>query len=631
MIIPSKLHDENFRFIKLRQGQKIPMEPGWQVKNNYSYNNSIIIDWLGAGNNNYGVVCGNGLIVIDADTQRLYETVNQRLPNTFTVKTGKGYHFYYRCNVKNKIILELDGEHQGEVQTNGQQVVGPGCVHPSGKIYEVLNDIDIASISEEQLNFVLRRFERKGKEELDLNVTKKEHQDIELNIIDVVDTSELIQKGHELQGPHPVHGSDGGTNFAINEAENSYFCYRCQAGGGPLQWIAVREGLIDCSDSRPGIIKGELFKQVIAIAKEKDGLIFDGFDIPDTDSDKMEYLDGKENFTERILFGLTKIKNKEEERKMMKRMKETKSLNEEVLTESPMQLDYNKFTYDIAKVFVQNIPIKTITDNDDIYVYKADKGIWEDDNGLIEGLCRNVLKEDITIVRMREVFSHIKGVTRCERKEFNSDPTKIVLKNCVLDLETLETQPFSKDYLYTITSPVEYDITADCPLWKALMDEQLESKNDIRTLQEYFGFCLLSDMRFQKALLAYGPPRSGKSTMIYVLTQMIGEENTSAMSLHYLNSNNFAQAYLYGKKLNTFADLPTEALRSISNFMTITGEDYITCDKKNQHPISFYNLAKMVFSCNSIPRIPVKEPAFYRRWIILSYPNSRPLDGVDTQ
>jgi putative DNA primase/helicase len=136
-------------------------------------------------------------------------------------------------------------------------------------------------------------------------------------------------------------------------------------------------------------------------------------------------------------------------------------------------------------------------------------------------------------------------------------------------------------------------------------------------------------MRFEKALLLYGAKRSSKSTVLFVLSNLLGEENVTNMTLHFLNENKFGLAYLYGAKANICADLPTEALKSISKFMLITGRDRITCDKKGKDPTSFYSIAKPVFSCNQIPRIPVKEDAFYRRWIILNFPYSTPLEEVD--
>lgn len=79
--------------------------------------------------------------------------------------------------------------------------------------------------------------------------------------------------GEEIQGSHRVHGSETGKNFSINPRRNTWHCFRCESGGGPLEWIAVESGLISCSEAGPGCLRGERFKEVVDLAKQR------GFDV----------------------------------------------------------------------------------------------------------------------------------------------------------------------------------------------------------------------------------------------------------------------------------------------------------------------------------------------------------------
>ncbi|MDD4138044.1 MAG: hypothetical protein PHT99_09170 [Methanoregula sp.] len=65
-----------------------------------------------------------------------------------------------------------------------------------------------------------------------------------------------VPDGDEIRGSHPVHGSTTGQNFTINGRANTWYCFRCETGGGPLEWIAVEDGIIDCSDAKPGCLEG---------------------------------------------------------------------------------------------------------------------------------------------------------------------------------------------------------------------------------------------------------------------------------------------------------------------------------------------------------------------------------------
>jgi hypothetical protein len=51
---------------------------------------------------------------------------------------------------------------------------------------------------------------------------------------------------------HPVHGSTHEANVAVNFSDDTWYCFRCESGGGVLEWIAIVEGIIDCSEASQG-------------------------------------------------------------------------------------------------------------------------------------------------------------------------------------------------------------------------------------------------------------------------------------------------------------------------------------------------------------------------------------------
>lgn len=144
-MLPKQLQDESLGFVKLKSKSKIPFEKEWQ-RNPYKY--AEISVWAAAGNN-YGVMGGVGnLVIIDTDETELSAFVFKQLPETFTVKTLKGFHFYYVVPVvEKKIVLSKDGKHFGEIISHRSQVVGPNCRHPSGILYTVERDSPIHKFS----------------------------------------------------------------------------------------------------------------------------------------------------------------------------------------------------------------------------------------------------------------------------------------------------------------------------------------------------------------------------------------------------------------------------------------------------------------------------------------------------
>lgn len=144
-MLPKQLQNDLFGFVKLGKKSKIPFEKAWPKKP-YSYID--IQKWISKGNN-YGVMGGRGnLVIVDSDDATLSDLIYKELPETFTVKTSKGNHFYYIVPiVDKKIILTKDGLHFGEIISHGSQVVGPNCKHPSGIVYTVERDLPIHQFS----------------------------------------------------------------------------------------------------------------------------------------------------------------------------------------------------------------------------------------------------------------------------------------------------------------------------------------------------------------------------------------------------------------------------------------------------------------------------------------------------
>jgi putative DNA primase/helicase len=150
MEIPKQLQNEEFRFIRLNG--KIPIDKEWQKLNNFKFNDTKILEH----NQNVGVVCGkHNLVVIDIDGN--YEStlakINEILPKTYTVKTGKqGMHlFYITDELVSTTALSFNESHI-DIKANGGQVVMQGSIHPDTK-RQYLNhyNLDIQHIKKSDL------------------------------------------------------------------------------------------------------------------------------------------------------------------------------------------------------------------------------------------------------------------------------------------------------------------------------------------------------------------------------------------------------------------------------------------------------------------------------------------------
>lgn len=275
IVIPPQLKDAGCRFIKIRRGEKGGFQIGWQLPDgaNYSHDYGPFLYWLRHGN--YGILCSDTLIVIDADSLEI-EHIMERFPKTFTVKTGSGgHHFYYLASGGRTLSLDDKAGHNlGHIRGAGAMVVGPGSIHPNGCKYQVIRDLPIATIDFSDLTDSFGPFIKPAKERIIPDLPRKtikyrSNWVDRLTLADVGCYPENVvysnpQTG-KVQGSHPIHGSSTGRNFAINTHNDTYYCFRHNGGGGPLKWLAIAEGIIECGDE----LRGEDFKRAIKLAEKK--------------------------------------------------------------------------------------------------------------------------------------------------------------------------------------------------------------------------------------------------------------------------------------------------------------------------------------------------------------------------
>lgn len=158
-----------------------------------------------------------------------------------------------------------------------------------------------------------------------------------------------------------------------------------------------------------------------------------------------------------------------------------------------------------------------------------------------------------------------------------------------------------------------------CPRFIKFLYESLED-DQVTLIQEMLGYFLIPVNHAQKCFIIVGKGGAGKSVLLRVLNELLlGKENMSNVAWQEL-SDRFKTAELFGKWANICAELPTKGIEDNSIFKALVGEDYLTVEKKNKNPFSFQPYARLLFSCNSIPKnYGDKSEGFYRRLIIVRF------------
>ena len=256
-------------------------------------------------------------------------------------------------------------------------------------------------------------------------------------------------------------------------------------------------------------------------------------------------------------------------------------------------------------------PFKTMRDTSEILYYED--GVYHlGGDKKIEEICQDLIPE-CTINDIREVIAEIRRCTYVDREDFDRDPYKICMENCVIDVLTGDLSDHSPELLFRNMIPVTYDpkvLPIEVP--KFLRECHLDPKTIYKLLEEA-AYVLLREPLFQVAFMHTGVGSNGKSVWLDWLRSFFGHENTSGVSLHDLATNRFRVAELDGKLINIYADIKSNAIKENEILKPLIGGDAITVEKKQQHPFVMKPYTKLFFSANRVPEMNDESAGMYRR------------------
>lgn len=201
----------------------------------------------------------------------------------------------------------------------------------------------------------------------------------------------------------------------------------------------------------------------------------------------------------------------------------------------------------------------------------------------------------------------------------------IAFENGLLDIDSFRKN--EKDYLkptshlwFSLAAlPYQFDHNARCPDWQQFLNSSLEGDNErISLLQEWCGYLLLGNTRYQKAMILEGNGSNGKTVALAGITAMLGEANISGLSIEDF-SNKFALGSTVGKMLNISADLGTVDQVAEGCLKQFIGGDRIFVDRKNKEPITIRPTAKLMAAWNERPRIRDRSRGIWRRLIVMPF------------
>ena len=203
---------------------------------------------------------------------------------------------------------------------------------------------------------------------------------------------------------------------------------------------------------------------------------------------------------------------------------------------------------------------------------------------------------------------------------------RIHVANGTLFLEGTFTE--NKEYCRNrLTVVYDPDVTAP-EHWLSFLHELLDAE-DIPTLQEYMGYCLIPTTKAQKMLMLVGKGGEGKSRVGIVLSALLGT-NMYNGSIAKVETSPFARADLEYGLLLVDDDMKMEALPQTNIIKSlVTAEMPMDLEKKGKQSYQGTMYVRLLgFGNGTLKSLYDRSVGFFRRQIILTV-KDRPKNRVD--
>ena len=212
-------------------------------------------------------------------------------------------------------------------------------------------------------------------------------------------------------------------------------------------------------------------------------------------------------------------------------------------------------------------------------------------------------------------------------EDFPPEPDRIHLANgtLLLDGTFIEGRP----QIVRNRLPVAYRPNAPEPiLWLRFLNDLLYPE-DIPTLQEFLGYCLIPSNKGQRMMIIKGSGGEGKSQIGAMLGSIFGT-NMKDGSIGKISEDRFARADLEHILLCVDDDMQMDALRKTNYVKSIvTAQGKMDLERKGKQSYQGWMFARLLaFSNGDLQALYDRSDGFYRRQLVLAT-KGKPAGRVD--
>jgi P4 family phage/plasmid primase-like protien len=191
--------------------------------------------------------------------------------------------------------------------------------------------------------------------------------------------------------------------------------------------------------------------------------------------------------------------------------------------------------------------------------------------------------------------------------------------------------PLSPSIFSLNNLPFSFPTTAEealCTQWTDFVSEVLPEPECAMLVQESFGYCFDQSLRMEAFFVLHGKGNNGKSTIMDVLSALLGEENVCSLSMESFRER-YTLIELSGKIANVCGDMSELDRVEEGILRSLVSGDAITVQRKYKNAVRLRNRARFFFCTNALPRFSDTSKGVWRRMRLIPFDRVVPDDQID--
>ena len=237
-----------------------------------------------------------------------------------------------------------------------------------------------------------------------------------------------------------------------------------------------------------------------------------------------------------------------------------------------------------------------------------------------------VLEEttNISITHLHQTQKNLIDVTlkhKAHQRQFENISSEIIFfKDRGINVLTNKTIIAEPKYFITNKINHKLGISEETPTIDKIFKEWVGC--EYLLLEEIIAYSMYRGYPLQKFFINYGLGRNGKSSYETFVKRVLGKENMIASDIELIVKGKFESSRFDNKLVCTISEVDKMTKVNTAIIKRLTGgEDLVHAEKKFKDAYEFTNYAKIIISTNYIPEFQDTTPAFFRRPILINFPN----------